>query len=149
MHSRWDRHDRLSVIGALTVSPVQKRVGFYFSMRPQNLTGAALLAFVQPWRGHLKRPLRVIRDRCSGQKKAARLRHDLYGTRIHVDEVPAYVPALKVVDHAWGHTTDGEMAHFIPTDLDDVADEVAASLLAKHRRPALLKAFFQHVRLDL
>jgi hypothetical protein len=27
-------------------------------------------------------------------------------------------------------------------------NEVARSLLAKHQRPALLRAFFQHVRLD-
>jgi hypothetical protein len=35
-HHRWERHARLSVPGAITVSPVHKRVGFSFSMRPQT-----------------------------------------------------------------------------------------------------------------
>jgi transposase len=137
------------VTGAITVSPVQKRLGFYFSMRPRNLTGDDLFAFVQQLRGHLKRPLLIIWDRFSGHKKAARLLHDLYGKQIYVEELPAYAPDLNMVDQAWGHTKYGEMANFIPRDLDDLADEVAAPLLAKQRRPALLKAFFQHARLDL
>ena len=54
-----------------------------------------------------------------------------------------------VVDHCWGHTKYGEMANFIPRDVDDLAQEVADSLIAKHRRPALLDAFFRHAQLDL
>jgi hypothetical protein len=91
----------------------------------------------------------VIWDRFSGYKKAARLLRALYGTQIHIDSLPAYAPELKVVDHAWGHTKYGEMANGIPTDLGDLAAEVAHSLLAEHRRPKLLRAFFQHARLDL
>jgi transposase len=149
IHHSWDRHDRLSVIGAITVSPVPQRRGFYFSMRTENLPGNDLFAFVQPLRGHLKRSLLIIWDRFSGHKKAARLLYNLYGKRIHVEELPAYAPDLNVVDHAWGHTKYGEMANFIPKDLDDLADEVAVSMLSKHQRPDLLRSFFKHARLDL
>jgi hypothetical protein len=41
------------------------------------------------------------------------------------------------------------MANFIPQDVEALADEVARSLIAKHRRQDLLYAFFQHARLDL
>jgi hypothetical protein len=41
------------------------------------------------------------------------------------------------------------MANFIPRDVDDLAQEVANSLIAKYGRQALLKAFFQHIRLGL
>jgi hypothetical protein len=131
------------------VSPIRQRLGFYFSMSPANLTGADLFTFVQRLHGHLKRPLLVIWDRCSGHKKAARLLHDLYGRRIQIAYLPAYAPDLNVVDHAWGHTKYGEMANFIPQNLDHLSEEVAASLLAKHQQPALLRAFFRHARLDL
>jgi hypothetical protein len=149
VHRSWDRHDRLSVTGAITLSPVQKRLGFYFSLSRHNLTGDDLFAFVQQLRGHLRRPLLIIWDRFSGHKKAARLLHNLYGKQIQVEELPAYAPALNVVDHAWGHTKYGEMANFIPRDLDDLADEVAVSMLRKHQRPDLLRSFFKHARLDL
>ena len=149
IHDSWDRHARLSVTGAITVSPKRKRLGVYFTIASWHLTGDDILAFVQQLRGHLKRPLLLLWDRFSGHRKAARLLRDLYGTRIQVEFLPAYAPDLNVVDHCWGHTKYGEMANFIPHDVEDLAHEVAGSLLAKHRRPDLLHAFFQHARLDL
>jgi len=146
---RWDRHDRLSVTGALTVSPVRQRVGLYFSLVASNITGDEVFAFVQHLRGHRKRPLLLIWDRFSGHKKAARLLRDLYGTRIHVEFLPASAPELNVVAQCWGHTKYSEMANCIPRDVDDLAQEVAHALLAKHRRPDLLRAFFQHAQLRL
>jgi transposase len=127
---------------------VRKRLGFYFSLATTNLTDD-LFAFVQQLHGHLKHPLLVLWDRFSGHKKAARLLHGLYGTRMHVEFLPAYAPDLNVVEQCWGHSKYGEMANFIPHDVEDLAQAVAASLLAKHRRPDLLHAFFQHAQLDL
>jgi transposase len=149
IHSRGDRHDRLSVTGAITVSPLQKRLGLYFSIASANITGDDVFAFVQQLQGHLKRPLRVIWDRFSGHRKAARRLRDLYGARIHVEFLPAYAPELNVVEYCWSHTKYGEMANFRPQDVENRADEVARSLIATHRRPDLLYAFFQHARLNL
>jgi transposase len=149
IHYSWDRHDRLSVTGAITISPVRQRLGLYFSIASHNLPGDDIFGFVQQLHGHLKRPLLIIWDRFSGHRKAARLLHDLYGTRIRAEFLPAYAPELNVVDHCWGHTKYGEMANFIPHDIDDLAQAVACSLIAKPRRPALLRAFFQHAQLRL
>jgi hypothetical protein len=41
------------------------------------------------------------------------------------------------------------MANFLPQDGEALADEVARSLLTKHRHQDLLQACFQHARLDL
>ena len=43
----------------------------------------------------------------------------------------------------------GEVANFIPQDVEALAAEVAHARVAKHRRPDLLRTFFQHARLDL
>src|SRR5262249_39143480 len=145
----WDRHDRLSVTGALTVSPKRQRLGCYFSIASRNLTGEDIFALVQHLHGHLKRPLLIIWDRWSGHDKAARLLQALYGTRIHIAYFPAYAPELKPIENCWSHTKYGEMAHCIPQDVEPLADEVAPSLVAKPRRQDLLQAFFQHARLDL
>jgi transposase len=132
----------------MTVSPLHKRLGLYFSMSPHNVTGDAVLTFVQRLRRHLKRPLLLIWDRFSGYKKAARLLSDRDRHRIHEEFLPAYAPELNVVYYALGHIKYGEMANFIPQDVDDMAEEVACSLIAKHTRQDL-KAFFQHARLEL
>jgi transposase len=133
----------------MTVSPGRQRVGLYFSIASCNITGDDVFAFVQHLRGHLKRPLFLIWDRFSGHEKAARLLRNLYDTRIHVECLPAYAPELNVVEHCWSHTKYEEIANFIPQDVEELADEVAHLLVAKHRRQDLLHAFFQHARLDL
>jgi len=137
------------VTGAVAVSPVPQRPGFYFSLATSNLTGDDVFAFVQQLRGHRKRPLLLIWDRFSGHKKAARLLRDLYSTRIHVAFLPAYAPALNIVEQCWGQPKEGGRAHVIPANVSDLADEVARSFLAKHQRPDLLRAFFHHAQLRL
>ena len=144
----WNRHARLSVPGAMTVSPSRKRLGFSCSMRPHHVIGAAGFPFVQQVRRHLKRSRLLIWDRVSGPPKAARLLPDLYGYRLHVEVLPAYAPARNVVDRAWGHPKYGEMAHVIPHDVDALTQDVAHALIAKHNRRDLRHAFFQHARLE-
>jgi len=137
------------VTGALTVSPVRQRVGLSFSLASSNITGNEVFAFVQHLRGHLKRPLLLIWDRFSGHQKAVRLLREIYGSRIQVEFLPAYAPELNVVEQCWGHTKYGELANCIPHDIHNLAQEVAPSLRAKHQRPDLLRAFFQHAQLRL
>jgi putative transposase len=149
MHYSWDRHDRLSVTGAITVSPVRQRLGLSFSIASHHLTGDDVFAFVPQLHSHRKRPLLIIWDRWSGHRKAARLLQAIYGTRIHIEYFPAYAPALNPVEHGWSHSKYGEMANFIPHEVAHLADEVAHALVATHHRQDLLHAFFQHARLDL
>jgi hypothetical protein len=59
----WGRHDRLSVHGAITVSPLRQRLGLYFSCSMDNINGDAVGTFVQRLRQHLRRPLLIVWDR--------------------------------------------------------------------------------------
>ena len=42
----WDRHDRLSVISAITMSPVRQRFGLYFRIHRHNITFVEVMAHV-------------------------------------------------------------------------------------------------------
>ena len=42
----WDRHDRLSVISALTVSPQRRRLGLYFDIFDHNIVTDDVVEFV-------------------------------------------------------------------------------------------------------
>jgi transposase len=90
------------VTGALTVFPVQKRLGLYCSIASSHITGDDVFAFVQQLRSHLKYLLLVSWDRFSGH--TARLLHDVYGHRVQVEFLSAYASELNVVEQRWGHT---------------------------------------------
>ena len=47
---RWDRHDRISAISCITVSPVKRRLGLYFQLLPDdtNVTGERMVECGMP-----------------------------------------------------------------------------------------------------
>lgn len=54
----WDRHDRISAISAVTVSPKRKRLGLYFRLLPDdaNAHGEDTVAFLKQLRRHIRGP---------------------------------------------------------------------------------------------
>jgi hypothetical protein len=50
---RWDRHDRLSVISAITVSAKRRRLGLYFAVQDHNFRTPDVEAFVAELLQHL------------------------------------------------------------------------------------------------
>lgn len=56
----WDRHDRLSVISALTVSPDRRRLRLFFAVHEQNIRTPHVLEFLRELRRHLRRRSTVV-----------------------------------------------------------------------------------------
>jgi len=72
IHHAWDRHDRLSVIGALTLSPRQHRISVYLSYQEQNLRTPNVVEFVRQVHRQLGRKLILVWDRWSVHRSAAK-----------------------------------------------------------------------------
>jgi hypothetical protein len=61
----WDRHDRISAISAVTVSPRRRRLGLYFHLMPddENVHGEDTVAFLKRLRRHIPGPMTILWDR--------------------------------------------------------------------------------------
>jgi len=138
---QWDRHDRLSVISALTLAPRRRRYGLYWVAYPHNIRHAQILRFLQALRRHLPRGFTLIWDR-NRPHRAHRVHACLARQRRAVVEwLPGYAPDLNPVEQVWGHTKYGDLANHAPNSLAEVADAVTGSLSATSGAPALLAAF--------
>ena len=143
----WDRHDRLSVIGALSLSPQMCRIGLYFTVQETNVRAEEAEAFLREVQRHLRRRLIVVMDRWSVHRKAARV---LAGDeRFEIEWLPAYAPDLNPVDKLWGHTKHDDLANYIPDDLLDLELELDWSIDRARQRPELLRSFFHAARLEV
>lgn len=143
----WDRHDRLSVIAALTLAARRRRIGLYFAVQDRNVTAEEVEAFLRQVQRHLRRSLIVILDRWSVHRKAAKA---LAGDdRFRVEWLPPYAPDLNPVEHVWGHTKYGDLANYIPQDLVDLRVELDGSMAQTRGRPELLRSFFHAAELEL
>lgn len=82
IHYSWDRHDRLSVISALTVSAACRRSGLYFQIHDHNIRFGEVMTFLTLIHHRLRRKFIVVLDRYNAHRKAVRLLQAPFGGRL-------------------------------------------------------------------
>ena len=145
----WDRHDRLSVITAITVSPVRQRLGLYFRIHRHNITYVEVMTFLILLHHCLRRKFIVVLDRLNAHRKAVRLLQAAHPDWFEVVWLPAYAPELNPVEMVWNHTKYADLANFIPDDVDHLLQAMTASITNTRTNGPLIRSFFKYAELDL
>jgi len=147
---QWDRHDRLSVISAVTVAPLRRRIGLYWETHRQNICGEDMVGFLRSLRHHLRRRIVLILDRWSVHKGCT-VRQFLqrHAIRIRVEWLPAYAPELNPAEQVWNHSKYSDLANFCPADCDELEVHLELSMRRQRVRSSLLHSFFKTAGLNL
>jgi len=106
----WDRHDRLSVIAALTFSPIRRQFGWFFQLYTGNIHAEQLIPFAHHLHRHLRRKFILIVDRYVVHRQVARLLREAGIPWVEVVWLPRYAPDLDSVEIIWGHTKYADLA---------------------------------------
>lgn len=149
VHYSWDRHDRLSVIAGITVSPVRCRPGLCFQIHAENVNFEKVIEFITLLRRHLRRKFILVLDRLSAHRKAVRLLQAEHPDWFEVEWLPAYAPDLNPTELVWNHSKYGDLANFIPDDVADLNRAVTTSLVSMRFETHLLRSFFLHAGLEM
>lgn len=145
----WDRHDRISAISALTVSPKRRRLGLYFSLQRKNVKNGDVMKFLRSLRRQLGRGLIVVLDRLNAHRSAARKLAEESPGLYHFEWLPAYAPELNPVEAVWNQTKYADLSNAVPEDIDCLGADVHDSLDQTRSSHNLLKSFFRRAGLDL
>jgi transposase len=144
----WDRHDRWSVISALTLSPQRRRITLPFDLYEHNIRTEDVCRFVQSVRRRLRRKIILVLDRWSVHRAAVRRLLARDADHIDVELLPAYAPELNPVEQIWNHTKYSDLANYIPEDAEELSGEIVYSILETKSTPSLLRSFFKKAGLD-
>lgn len=147
VHRSWDRHDRLSVISALTVSPRRRHLRLFFRIHDGNIRTAEAVRFIRQLRRQLGTKLLLVWDRLNVHRSATKIlqrRADL-----PVEWLPAYAPDLNPVEQIWNRSKYTELANYIAQDIDDLHGAVAIALAIQAPEQDLLRGYFKHAGLFL
>ena len=147
VHRSWDRHDRLSIISAITISPRSHRLQLHFRVHYDNIRHPEAEAFLRQLRRTTGRRLLVVWDRLNVHRTAAS--HLSEQASYAFEWLPGYAPDLNPVEMVWNRTKYVELANFIPDDLSDLHFAAAFRLGLMRDEQALLGSFFQHAKLFL
>jgi transposase len=145
----WDRRDRLSVIGGLTVSARRRHLGLYFAIHSHNVKTEEVEAFVRQVQRQVGRPLVVILDRLAAHKSAAKLLEADERQRFQIEWLPSYAPDLNPVEPVWSKTKYGDLANFVPGDVLDLEIAAESTLTATQGQQPLLRSFFEAAELTI
>lgn len=145
----WERHERLSVIAGVTVSPIRSRPGLCFQIHDKNVNFERVMKFLTLLHRHLRRKFILVLDRYSAHRKAVRLLQAEHPEWFEVEWLPAYAPDLNPTEMVWNHSKYGDLANFIPEDVMDLNRGVTASLESLRSETHLLRSFFKYAKLEL
>jgi transposase len=134
------RHDRLSALAALTVSPKRQHLGLYLRFQPSNFQAVHVADFLRVLLRHLRGHVIVLWDRGSIHQGAAIAAVQQAYPRLHLEEFPAYAPDLNPTEQLWNNCK-GHTANSLLRDLRDLRHRLSAKTRRLRRSQAKLRSF--------
>jgi transposase len=113
------KHDRLSAITALAVSPRRRHIGLYLQFQARAFDGLDVRAFLTALLRHLRGPIVLLWDRGSIHRRrevAACLRQR---PRVQVEYFPGYAPELNPAEFVWTRG-DRNLANSAPRNVREL-----------------------------
>jgi transposase len=145
----WDRYDRLSVIGAVVLSPTRRRIGTPSQVHKDNIRTDEVVDFIRELRKRYRRHLIICLDRWSVHRSAAKHIAASQMQQIDFEWLPAYAPELNPVEARWSNTKYADLANFVPDDVRQLKRSVCSSLKRQGRCHDLKQSFFKTAQLKL
>ncbi len=142
-------HRRVSVIGALSLSVRQQRLGFYFQALPETAKTEDFIWFLTEMHRHFRRKIILVWDRLNAHRSAAAWFEKQHPDWFQFEWLPAYAPELNPVEQCWTHTKYGELANYCPEDVDELEQTVTNKLAGKQTNQQLMRSWFAHAKLKI
>lgn len=134
------RHDRISAISAVTVSPRRQRCGFYAHLHVTNITHAEVAIFLRLLLRHLRGAIIVLWDggpiHRGPDVRTVLRRHP----RLHVERFPAYAPELNPDELAWSYLKM-QLANGRPDDVRALLADLSRAIKGIRRHSELSRGF--------
>lgn len=147
MHKPSEHHDRVSVIGTLTASPVRHVLNLYFALMLRNVEATGLVDFLEQIHRRLRKPLIVVWD-CSGpHRTAARELERRHADWVTIEWLPSHSPKLNPQEHCWDQVKYHDLANFQPEEVPELDAAAAASFSKSRGMQAILRSHFDHAQL--
>jgi len=147
-----DRHDRLSVISAITLSPQAVRVGLHFMLlgKNENFHGEEVVLFLRQLKSEVGGPWTVVWDRNQIHSKARVVKAWLAEhPEVVVEDFPAHAPNTNPDEEVWCWTKYSQLCNLAPSDVAELRQHIWDALVALRNQPQLLISFILHARVPL
>lgn len=142
LKQKASHRDRVSLVGALSISPVRRRLGLRFRTYPKGYVNNERSAeFLRELLKDLRGPVTVVWDRgnmhCGDPINRLLARFP----RLELHQLPPYAPEFNPVEHLWNHLKYGRIANYPPPEVATLDRKVKERLRVVQRQPKRLQSF--------
>jgi transposase len=144
-------HGRISVIGAITISPRRRHFGFYFHLSADNINmrGDSVVQFIEHVRRKIRGPITLLWDQIPIHRGSPVAAYVVRHRRLVVEPFPPGAPELNPVDNVWSYVKYNRLPNYTPPNLSELRERITMEFRRLRKRPDLLRAFFNHTGLSL
>lgn len=136
------RRDKVSLIAALCLSPVRRRLSLHFRTYPkQHVNNERTVEFLRPLLRQLRGPVIVVWDR-GNMHQGDPIRELLRRfPRLELRCLPPYAPELNPVEQLWNHLKYHRFVNHAPRDVLTLNNHVQRHLRRICKNPIQLQKF--------
>lgn len=142
---------KVSVAGALWLSPSRRRLGLFFqTIADGYFNNEAVAEFVEDLLRRLRRRVVIIWD--GGNMHQGDPIEELLerkGNRLTLERLPSHTPELMPMEEAWSWLKYGRLANFVPDNVRELSERVLDELHAIRDNQPMLQSFFHQSKLPL
>jgi hypothetical protein len=147
-----DKHDRISVISAITLSPRALRVGLHCMLLgdDDNFHGEEVVLFLRQLKSEVGGPWTIVWDRNQIPSKSRVVKAGLAKhPEVVVEDFPAHAPNTNPDEEVWCWTKYDELCNLAPRDVAELRQHLWEALVTLKNQPQLLISFVLHARVPL
>jgi len=145
LYQRTRSHKKVSALGALCSSPMERKVRFYFRLYVNcNINSVSVLNFLRQLRKSIRGRYFVIWDRFKIHRSAKILKYLRGQLDIESFSLPPYAPELNPVEYVWSHLKVNSLSNFVPLDESELKTGAKDSICGIRNHYKLLKSLLHH-----
>ena len=134
------KHDRISALAALTVSPIRQRIGLYARFQQDNFKAVHVAPFLRQLLRHMPGPVILLWDHGKIHTWPTIERVLLDNPRLRTEFFPKYAPELNPAEQVW-NDFKGHTANSLPLDKQDIRNSLHANKRRVCRSQDKLRSF--------
>ena len=144
-HHSGRRHQHVSAVGAVTISPRRHRLGLLLRLHAdQAFNQDRAIEFLQQLLRQLPGHIVLVWDRLPAHR-GAKVRE--FVARLHLEFLPAYAPELNPVEYLWSWLKTNPLANRCAPNLDQLADDILNGSEPLFTNQHLLRSFVDATKL--
>jgi hypothetical protein len=141
-----DKHERISALAALTVSPKRRPMGLYVRFQPRHFQAVDVADFLRAVLRHLRGHVILWGAQGSIHQGPALTAVRNAHPRLHVEEFPAYALEFNPPEQVW-NDWKGHTANSLLGDQRDLRRRLCANTRRVRRSHATLRSFIRSSKL--